>query len=230
LVDPERRRIPPAVLAAAHATTRKPRRIPLKNLFRCLSLLLLGSMALTFAGPQEAAQPETQPAAEEPAKAPETLAILHTSLGDITLAFYPETAPKHVENFLDLSRSKFYDGTLFHRVISGFMIQGGDPLSKDDNPRNDGTGNGPRRLKAEFSSRPHNRGALSMARGQNPDSASCQFFIVHQDSNFLDGKYSVFGHVIDGLDVVDKIAAGQTDPRDRPLKDVVIESVEVTTR
>jgi peptidyl-prolyl cis-trans isomerase B (cyclophilin B) len=190
----------------------------------------VAATALATAGAQEATPTQTPPADKEPAPAQETIAILHTSLGDITLGFYPENAPNHVENFLDLSRSKFYDGTLFHRVISGFMIQGGDPLSKDDNPRNDGTGNGPRRLKAEFSSQPHNRGALSMARGQNPDSASCQFFIVHQDSNFLDGKYSVFGYVIDGMDVVDKIAAGATDPRDRPLKNVVIESVEVTTR
>jgi len=189
-------------------------------------------LAWTAPYAQEAAEKKAAPAEKKSEESAETVAVLHTSMGDITLAFRPDVAPHHVENFLDLARSKFYDGTLFHRVISGFMIQGGDPLSKDDNPANDGTGNGPRTLKAEFSSLPHTRGALSMARGNDPDSASCQFFIVHQDSNFLDGKYTVFGRAIDGMDVVDKIAATPTDKRkgNRPLENVVIRSVEVTSR
>jgi peptidyl-prolyl cis-trans isomerase B (cyclophilin B) len=205
-------------------------------MLRCFCLLLVASLAWTAPYAQETADQDA-PAEKKPAPAEkkqeeggETVAILHTSMGDITLAFYPDAAPNHVDNFLELSRSDFYDGTLFHRVISGFMIQGGDPLSKDDNPANDGTGNGPRSVKAEFGSLPHSRGALSMARGGHPDSASCQFFIVHQDSNFLDGKYSLFGHVIEGMDVVDKIAATPTNQRDKPGEDVVIRSVEVTAR
>ena len=158
-----------------------------------------------------------------------TSAILHTSLGEITLGFLPELAPKHVENFLDLARSGFYDGTTFHRVIPGFMIQGGDPLSKDDDPTNDGTGSGPRRLKAEFSDRSHKRGVLSMARSSDPNSASCQFFIMHADYPSLDGKYSVFGEVLAGMDVVDKIVAVPRDSRDRPRANVTILQVKVVT-
>jgi peptidyl-prolyl cis-trans isomerase B (cyclophilin B) len=207
-----------------------PRRFALRKSLRILCALLVLCLALPLALAQDAPEKKTAPAEEKPADAGETIAILHTSMGDITLGFYPYKAPNHVDNFLDLSRTKFYDGTLFHRVISGFMLQGGDPLSKDDDPRNDGTGNGPRRIKAEFTSTPHSRGVVSMARSSHPDSASCQFFIVHQDSNFLDGKYSVFGYVIEGMDVVDKIAATPTNDRDRPATNVVIQSVEVTTR
>jgi len=201
----------------------------LRNMLRSFCVLLVMSLAWTAPQAQEPADKKAAPAENKQEESAETVAILHTSMGDITLGFYPDAAPKHVDNFLDLSRTKFYDGTLFHRVIKGFMIQGGDPLSKDDNPANDGTGNGPRRIKAEFGDLPHNRGALSMARGGHPDSASCQFFIVHQDSNFLDGKYSVFGYVIDGMDVVDKIALLPTKA-DKPDPDVTIQSVEVTSR
>jgi peptidyl-prolyl cis-trans isomerase B (cyclophilin B) len=206
------------------------RRLTLKNLLRCLCLLLLVSIAWTTPYAQEGTEKKAAPEEKKQEDSAETVAILHTSMGDITLGFYPDAAPNHVDNFVELSRSKFYDGTLFHRVISGFMVQGGDPLSKDDNPGNDGTGNGPRRLKAEFGDLPHTRGAVSMARGGHPDSASCQFFIVHQDSNFLDGKYSVFAYVIEGMDVVDKIAAMPTNKSkgDRPLENVVIRSIEVT--
>ena len=181
-----------------------------------------------FAAGALAQQSQTAPAEEpEDKMEPKTVAVLHTSLGDITLGFYPDLAPDHVANFLDLAGTGFYDGTTFHRVIPGFMIQGGDPLSKDDDPRNDGTGNGPRRLKAEFSSTPHKRGIVSAARGQDPNSASCQFFIVQTDSTFLDGKYSVFGYVIEGMDVVDKIANVSRDGRDRPLENVTMDKVEV---
>lgn len=201
----------------------------MRNMLRCFCVLLVVSFAGTAPQAQEATDKKAAPTAKKQEAATETVAILHTSMGDITLGFHPDVAPNHVENFLELSRSKFYDGTLFHRVIKGFMIQGGDPLSKDDNPGNDGTGNGPRKIKAEFGQLPHNRGAVSMARGGHPDSASCQFFIVHQDSNFLDGKYSVFGYVIDGMAVVDKIALTPTKG-ERPDQDVVIRSVEVSSR
>lgn len=156
-------------------------------------------------------------------------AILHTSLGEITISFLPELAPGHVENFLDLAHSGFYDGTTFHRVIPGFMIQGGDPLSKDDDPTNDGTGSGPRRLKAEFSARSHRRGIVSMARASDPNSASCQFFIMQADYPSLDGKYSVFGEVRSGMDVVDRIVAVPRDARDRPRENVTIHQVKVVT-
>jgi len=185
-------------------------------------------IACMFAATAAAQQTQTAPAEEQEAKVePKTVAVLHTSLGDITLGFYPDLAPEHVANFLDLAGSGFYDGTTFHRVIPGFMIQGGDPLTKDDDPRNDGTGNGPRRLKAEFSSTPHKRGIVSAARGGDPNSASCQFFIVQGDSTFLDGKYSVFGYTIEGLDVVDKIVNVSRDRRDRPLENVTINKIEV---
>lgn len=211
------------------STEVKRRRLALRNLLRCFCLLLVASLAGTAPHAQETAEKKAAPAEKKQEQPSETVAILHTSMGDITLGFYPDTAPNHVENFLELSRSKFYDGTLFHRVIKGFMIQGGDPLSKDDNPANDGTGNGPRSLKAEFSSRLHTRGVLSMARGGHPDSASCQFFIVHQDAHSLDGKYTVFGYVIEGMDVVDKIATTPVDGQ-KPREKMVVRSVEVTSR
>jgi cyclophilin family peptidyl-prolyl cis-trans isomerase len=135
---------------------------------------------------------------------PEDLAgyrvVLQTNRGDIEVAFWPEIAPNHVRNFLDLSYTGFYNGTIFHRVMPGFMIQGGDPTGT-------GRGDGPRKVKAEFQrERSHKRGVLSMARSPDPDSASCQFFIMHADSPQLDGSYSAFGEAVGGLDVVDKIA------------------------
>ncbi len=214
---------------SAASTEVEGRRFALRNLLRCFCLLLVVSLAWTAPHAQETVDKKAAPEEKKQDEGSETVAVLHTSMGDITLGFYPDAAPNHVENFLELSRSKFYDGTLFHRVIKGFMIQGGDPLSKDDNPGNDGNGNGPKRLKAEFGSLPHTRGALSMARGGHPDSASCQFFIVHQDSNFLDGKYTVFGHVIEGMDVVDKIATTPVDG-EKPRERMVVRSVEVTSR
>lgn len=157
---------------------------------------------------------------------------LTTSMGDITVELYQDKAPESVANFLAYVNAGFYGGTAFHRVIPGFMIQGGDPNSKDDNPGNDGMGGysykGPgTSLKAEFNSRPHTRGILSMARSQHPDSAGSQFFICHADAPFLNGKYTVFGEVVSGMDTVDKIAAVKTDPRDRPLENQVIKEVLV---
>lgn len=161
------------------------------------------------------------------------VAVLTTNKGEITFELLSDLAPEHVKNFVDLASSGFYDTTKFHRVISGFMVQGGDPNSKEPNYATWGTGNGPRQLKAEFSpaeKASHTRGTISMARANDPDSASCQFFIVHQDSKFLDGKYSIFGRVLTGMEVVDAITAMKTNERDRPLEDVVIESVKIETR
>lgn len=147
-------------------------------------------------------------------------AIISTRHGDITLEFFPDVAPNHVNNFLELARSGFYDGTKFHRVIPGFMIQGGDPNSKQDDRRLHGTGGSGKNVKAEFSKTPHVRGVLSMARAANPDSASSQFFIMVADAPHLDGQYSAFGKVVAGIEVVDKIVAEETDHRDNPLEPV----------
>jgi peptidyl-prolyl cis-trans isomerase B (cyclophilin B) len=147
-------------------------------------------------------------------------AILTTRHGDITIEFLPEVAPNHVKNFIELAKKGFYDNTLFHRVIPDFMIQGGDPLSKNADKRLHGTGGSDKNVKAEFSKTPHLRGVVSMARSANPDSASSQFFIVVADSSHLDNQYSAFGKVTAGLDVVDKIVAEETDHRDNPLEPV----------
>jgi len=161
-----------------------------------------------------------------------TLAILQTDMGDITLKFHYDVAPKHVENFVNLASKGFYDGTLFHRVIPGFMIQGGDPLTKKpEDPRHPyGTGgnveNGQEvRVKAEFNETPHKRGVVSMARAGDPNSASSQFFIVVKDSSFLDRQYSAFGEVVSGMEVADKIAAVPRNASDRPNTPVHIKKV-----
>ena len=130
---------------------------------------------------------------------------IRDSFGNIVIQLFPDVAPGHVENFVKLARDGFYDGSTFHRVIPGFMIQGGDPNSKDEDRSNDGQGGPGYTINAEFSDVPHKRGILSMARAQDPNSAGSQFFIVVADSNFLDGQYTVFGEVIEGMDVADKI-------------------------
>ena len=146
-------------------------------------------------------------------------AILKTKFGDMDIVFFPEKAPKHVENFIALAKSGFYNGTIFHRVIPGFMIQGGDPNTKDLNkPETYGQGGPSQRLKAEFNDIPHRRGILSMARTNDPNSAGSQFFIVVKDSNFLDGQYTVFGEVVKGMEVVDKIVSLPKNSRDLPTE------------
>ena len=137
-----------------------------------------------------------------------------------------------VENFKELASSGFYNGTTFHRVMNGFMIQGGDPLSKDDDPKNDGTGSGPRKMPAEFTTKySHERGIVSTARGNDPDSGSCQFFVVQKQSKFLDNKYTIFGRVVEGMDVVDKISLVKKDQKtNRPFENVVMTSVTIETR
>ncbi len=152
-------------------------------------------------------------------------AVIDTKYGQIELVFYPDIAPRHVENFLSLARAGFYDGTIFHRVIPGFMIQGGDPNTKGADTSRYGTGGPGHTVKAEFSDRPHKRGILSMARSSDPDSAGSQFFIVVKDSTFLDGQYTVFGEVINGMEVADEIVSLERDGRDNPL-----ERVEMTVR
>ncbi|MFQ5444208.1 MAG: peptidylprolyl isomerase, partial [Nitrospinales bacterium] len=142
------------------------------------------------------------------------IAVIETTLGTIEFEFLPDQAPGHVKNFKTLAKSGFYNGTAFHRVIPGFMIQGGDPNTKDSDRDNDGMGGPGYQIKAEFNDTPHKRGIVSMARSQNPNSAGSQFFIVVKDSPFLDGKYTVFGRVVSGMDVADKIVAVERDNRD----------------
>lgn len=155
------------------------------------------------------------------------IAVMNTTLGTIKLEFYKDKAPGHVKNFKKLARKGFYNGTTFHRVIPGFMIQGGDPNSKDDNRRNDGTGGPGYSINAEFNDIPHKRGILSMARSQNPNSAGSQFFIVVKDSLFLDHQYTVFGKVIEGMDVADRIVAADRDRNDNPIKKITINSIKI---
>ncbi len=141
-------------------------------------------------------------------------------LGDIVLRFFPDVAPGHVRNFTKLAKEGFYNGTTFHRVIPGFMIQGGDPNSKNPDRSTHGMGGPGYRLKAEFNGRPHKRGALSMARANDPDSAGSQFFICVADSHFLDWQYTVFGEVVSGMEVADKVVDMKRDGRDNPLERV----------
>jgi peptidyl-prolyl cis-trans isomerase B (cyclophilin B) len=148
--------------------------------------------------------------------------LLRTNKGDIELEFWPDVAPGHVRNFLDLAYTGFYDGKTFHRIIPNFMIQGGDPTGT-------GGGNGPRMLKAEFSAKKHVPGVLSMARmGDDINSGSCQFFIMHGKSPDLDGKYSAFGQLVSGKDTVDKIATTKRGANDKPVEPQVIVKAVVT--
>jgi peptidyl-prolyl cis-trans isomerase B (cyclophilin B) len=175
-------------------------------------VIVLAGVFLTAA---MAAEKEKSAPAAAPAKEPH--AIVKTKFGDIEIKFFRDKAPKHVENFIKLAKSGFYNGTIFHRVIPGFMIQGGDPNTKDPNKKEVyGMGGPGYSVKAEFNETPHKRGIVSMARAQDPDSAGSQFFIVVEDSNFLDHKYTAFGEVVKGMGVADKIVQSPRDGRDNP--------------
>jgi peptidyl-prolyl cis-trans isomerase B (cyclophilin B) len=181
----------------------------------------------------------TTPAPTEPAKETNAVttknanevAVIKTAFGDMVIEFWPDVAPNTVANFIKLAKQGFYDGTAFHRVIRGFMIQGGDPLSKTDDP-NVGTGGPGYSIKAEFNSRPHVRGVISMARSANPDSAGCQFFVCLGDADSLNGKYTAFGKLIKGDDVLGKIGDtpvtdnGQGE-RSRPVTRMGVESIKI---
>lgn len=148
------------------------------------------------------------------------LASKGVPMGEIVIRFFPDLAPGHVKNFVKLSQEGFYNGTTFHRIIPGFMIQGGDPNSKNPDRSMHGMGGPGYKVKAEFNSRPHKRGIVSMARANDPDSAGSQFFICVADANFLDWQYTVFGEVISGMDVADKVVSMKRDGRDNPLERV----------
>ena len=147
---------------------------------------------------------------------PKEFVVIETSFGNIEFEFFEDKAPGHVKNFKDLAKDEFYDGTIFHRVIPGFMVQGGDPNTKSDDRSTHGTGGPGHTIKAEFNDESHDRGIVSMARSQDPDSAGSQFFVVVKDSGFLDGQYTAFGRVTAGMDVVDKIASSPRDSNDNP--------------
>jgi peptidyl-prolyl cis-trans isomerase B (cyclophilin B) len=156
------------------------------------------------------------------------VAVIKTSEGEMVAEFWSDVAPKTVENFKKLAKSGFYDGTAFHRVIKGFMIQGGDPLTKDESKQSRwGTGDPGYKIDAEFNKKSHTKGVLSMARSADPNSAGSQFFICHGNPSFLDGQYTAFGKLIKGEDVLDKIATTKTLPGDRPEKRMNVESIKI---
>jgi len=155
------------------------------------------------------------------------VADVKTTAGDITIAFFPNKAPNHVKNFIDLAQSGFYNGTKFHRVIPGFMIQGGDPNTKTADTSTWGTGGSGKNVRAEFNDVAHVRGVVSMARSNDPNSASSQFFICVADARFLDKQYTAFGKVLKGMDVADKIVSAPRGANDRPNNPVAITSITV---
>ena len=196
---------------------------------RLLCLCALAATACTgqTAADKPAAQPAPSPMKETTEAAPNV--IIHTNYGDMTVEFWPDVAPKTVANFLKLSREGYYTGTAFHRIIKGFMIQGGCPNSKIGARGTPGTGGPGYMVKAEFNNRAHVKGVLSMARSADPDSAGSQFFVCHGDASFLNNKYTAFGKLVAGEETLNKIAAircvgmeGST-PTDR----VEITSVEI---
>jgi len=171
------------------------------------------------------------------------VAVISTNFGDMVVEFYPDIAPMHVDSFVALANEEYFNGTTFHRVIPGFMIQGGDPNSRNENRATHGTGGRAGKffglgneedpstwlIPQEFSDTPHVKGILSMARTNDPNSASSQFFVCHDNANFLDNNYTVFGKVIDGLDIIDEIANVAKDQNDNPLERVEM-SIRITKR
>ena len=185
----------------------------LRMSFALLLMLLLGFPAL-------AEMKNKTFTKEEIKKMAETKAVIETKFGNIELKFFPDVAPGHVNNFIELAKKGFYDGTTFHRVIPGFMIQGGDPNSKDPDKSKHGMGGPGYTIKAEFNEKPHKRGTLSMARSAHPDSAGSQFFVCVADAPFLNKQYTVFGEVVSGMEVAEKIVNQSKDKSDNPLERV----------
>ncbi len=161
------------------------------------------------------------------------VSVIKTSQGDMVIAFWPEVAPQTVENFKKLARQGFYDGTAFHRVVKGFMIQGGDPLTKNPDLEDRwGTGDPGYKIKAEFNDRSHVRGVISMARSQHPDSAGSQFFVCLANAKFLDRQYTAFGQLIKGDEVLGKIgdaptAFGGGSEKSKPMARLAVESIKI---
>jgi peptidyl-prolyl cis-trans isomerase B (cyclophilin B) len=185
--------------------------------------------------PGERAPAPPEPKASAPAVEGEEVAVIETGSGKIILRFRDAEAPKTVAEFKRLVRKNFYDGTTFHRVIPGRLIQGGDPLSRDANPYNDGTGNSGIQLQAEFSKLQFKEGTVGMARGEHdPNSGSCQFFICLARNRPWDGNYTAFAEVIDGIDVARQISQAQTNPKartkERPIRDQTIARIRLERR
>src|SRR4030043_583098 len=170
------------------------------NFFRMGSTLVLLLLLVEITHGESISKKYSQ---EEVKKMSETRAAIETKFGNVEISFFPEIAPNHVSNFIELSKKGFYDGTTFHRVIPGFMIQGGDPNSKQPDKSKHGQGSPGYTIKAEFNEKPHKRGTLSMARSQNPDSAGSQFFICVAEAAFLNRQYTVFGEGVSGMEVAD---------------------------
>jgi cyclophilin family peptidyl-prolyl cis-trans isomerase len=177
-------------------------------------------------------QPDRNPGTDVDSRQPkdgDDVAVIDTNLGQIVFMFFPDVAPKTVENFKTLASKGFYDGTKFHRVIPGFMIQGGDPNSKNDDRSDDGIGGSGTNVPAEFSMVDHKRGIVSMARSQDPNSASSQFFIVVGDTPSLNEQYTAFGKVVSGMPTADKIVNLKRDDKDNPLPEnpAVVKSIKI---
>lgn len=200
---------------------------PFKLFLSICLLTTFASTGKTITGEETASE---EKATMEEAKDTEEVAVIETRFGNIVLEFFPDVAPKHVANFKKLASEGFYNGSTFHRVIPGFVIQGGDPNSKDDDRSNDGMGGPGYTINAEFNSRKHLRGTLSMARSADPNSAGSQFFICVKRQPSLDGKYTVFGQVIEGMNVVDKIVSVKRDQRDNPIDPIPMEKVYIEKR
>ncbi|HEX7570983.1 MAG TPA: peptidylprolyl isomerase [Verrucomicrobiae bacterium] len=200
------------------------------NLFCACSAAVLLAAGCSNEKPAAPTTPAPTPAAAPAPTAPNTneVAVITTSEGVMVVEFFPKVAPNHVANFKKLARQGFYDGTCFHRVIKGFMIQGGDPNTKNETAKDTwGMGGPGYTVNAEFNSKHHARGILSMARSNDPNSAGSQFFICHGDAAFLDGQYTVFGNLIKGDDVLGKIGTTPTEAPDRPLKRVNVDSIKI---
>jgi peptidyl-prolyl cis-trans isomerase B (cyclophilin B) len=192
----------------------------------CTVLLGMAMAQVAFAADE--AKKETKTEEKKNTVNTTEVAVIKTSLGEMVVEFWPDVAPKTVENFKTLAKKGFYDGTCFHRVIRGFMIQGGDPLTKKDaDMARWGTGDPGYKIKAEFNAKNHDRGVLSMARSSDPDSAGSQFFICHGSPSHLNGQYTAFGKLLKGDDVLEKIATVPTVPRDRPAQRVNVESIKI---
>lgn len=202
----------------------------MKPLLFTLAVLVTLSFSQVAEAADEAKKDEKKTESKPTVSANE-VAVIKTSLGEMVVEFWPDVAPKTVENFKTLAAKGFYDGTCFHRVIKDFMVQGGDPLTKDEkNASRWGTGDPGYKIKAEFNEKSHVRGVLSMARSASPDSAGSQFFICHGNPAFLDRQYTTFGKLIKGDEVLEKIGTTPTAPGDRPLTRVNVESVKIVDR
>ncbi|MBI2214729.1 MAG: peptidylprolyl isomerase [Acidobacteria bacterium] len=199
------------------------------TLIGCAAPAETETAATTAATETAAPAPATETVAATPETKPDSYYVdkvveLETEAGTISLRFYPDVAPNHVRNFIDRTEAGDYDGTKFHRIIPGFVIQGGDPNTRSDDSSTWGTGGSGPGVKAEFNSVHHGRGILSMARSMDPDSARSQFFICVDDADSLDNNYTVFGKVVSGMDVVDKIVAG---PKGGPRGDMATKPVAI---